>query len=265
MDEDAFRIYRGPGWFGVVVTSFFTSGAVVFGVLWGIQQGHIPGLVPTAQVSPPTASATPAQAQSAPANVKVPTLLGPPADAANELLAARGLRPVVRERRESPQAAGIVVAQDPLADSLMPRDGAVELTLSSGPPASVSVRDLTGKTLTDALSAHEAIGLKPGTLTGPETGERIVLASKPAPGASVAVASSDELTVELKGVEVPKLVGLSFSKAKKLLEESGLKLGKTRERYDEDRDPYVILQQSPEPGARVSPATAVELVRNEGD
>jgi beta-lactam-binding protein with PASTA domain len=81
----------------------------------------------------------------------------------------------------------------------------------------------------------------------------------------VASASSVELTVELKGVEVPKLVGLSFSKAKKLLEESGLTVGKTRERYDEDRSPYVILQQSPEPGARVSPATAIELVRNEGD
>src|SRR5690349_19201728 len=102
MDEDAFRIYRGPGWFGVIVTSFFTSSAVVFGVLWGIQQGHIPGLVQTPQASPAAAAAAPALAQSTPANVKVPTLLGLPSDTANELLAARGLRPVVRERRESP-------------------------------------------------------------------------------------------------------------------------------------------------------------------
>ena len=265
MDEDAFRIYRGPGWFGVIVTSFFTSSAVVFGVLWGIQQGHIPGLVQTPQASPAAAAAAPALAQSAPANVKVPTLLGLPSDTANELLGARGLRPVVRERRESPQAAGTVIAQNPLADSLMPRDGAVELTVSNGPPANVAVPELTGKALPDAVSALEAVGLKAGTLTGPDTGDRIVLASNPAPGAAVAPASSVALTVELKGVEVPKLVGLSFSKAKKLLEESGLTVGKTRERYDEDRDPYVILQQSPEPGARVSPSTAVELVRNEGD
>jgi len=263
MDEDAFRIYRGPGWLGVVVTSFFTSRAVVFGVLWGIQQGIIPGLVQPQK--PLDAQAAPAQAQNAPANVKVPAVIGLPADAANELLAARGLRPVVRERRESPQAANTVIAQDPLADSLVPRDGAVELTLSSGPPAQVSVPELTGKSLPDAISAIEASGLKVGKLNGPDSGERIVLASKPAPGSSVVRDSEVELTVELRGVEMPKLIGLSFAKAKKLIEEAGLTLGKVRERYDEDHDSYVILQQSPQPGVRVSPSTAVELVRNEGD
>ncbi|MFT3923792.1 MAG: PASTA domain-containing protein [Myxococcales bacterium] len=207
MDEDPFRLYRGPGWFGVIVTSFFTSSAVVFGVLWGIQSGHIPGLVQSAP--PPAASAAPALAQ-APANVKVPTILGLPADTANELLGARGLRPVVRERRESPQPAGIVIAQNPLADSLMPRDGAVELTLSSGPPANVAVPELTGKLLPDAIKELEAAGLKAGAVNGPDTGDRIVLASKPAPGASVSPESTVELTVELRGVEVPKLVGLSF-------------------------------------------------------
>ncbi len=263
MDEDGFRIYRGPGWLGVVVTSFFTSSAVVFGVLWGIQQGIIPGLVQTPKQ--PEAQAAPAQAQSAPANVKVPTVVGLPADAANELLAARGLRPVVRERRESAQAADTVVAQDPLADSLVPRDGAVELTLSSGPPAQVSVPELTGQALPDAISALEASGLKLGKLHGPEEGDRIVLASKPAPGASVDRESEVELTVELRGVEMPKLTGLSFARAKKLIEAAGLTLGKIRERYDEDHDPYVILQQSPQAGVRVTPATAVDIVRNEGD
>gem|GEM_PF-6820267 len=263
MDEDPFRLYRGPGWFGVIVTSFFTSSAVVFGVLWGIQSGHIPGLVQSAQ--PPEAAAQPALAQSAPVNVKVPTIVGLPAETANELLGARGLRPVVRERKESALAIDTVIAQSPLADSLVPRDGAVELTLSSGPPAQVAVPELTGKPLDVAIKELEAAGLKAGALLGPDAGERVVLASKPAPGAQVAPASSVDLTVELRGVEVPKLVGLSFSKAKKLLEESGLKLGKVRERFDEDRDPLVILQQSPEPLARVSPATTVDVVRNEGD
>jgi beta-lactam-binding protein with PASTA domain len=265
MDDDAFRLYRGPGWFGVVVTSLITSGLVMFGTLWAVQNGYVPAKLLSPAPEAPVASGTPAKAEGLAANVKVPTILGLPADTATELLSARGLRMVVRERRESSLAANTVITQDPLMDSTVPRDSPVAVTVSSGPPDDVEVPDLVGKSLADAQGVLEKAGFALGIITGPDSGDRVVLGSDPAPGAATTPGGTVKLTVGLAGSEVPKLTGMSVAKAKKLLESSGFALGKVRERYDDYADPYVVLQQTPEAGSRAPAGTAIDLIRNEGD
>jgi beta-lactam-binding protein with PASTA domain len=77
------------------------------------------------------------------------------------------------------------------------------------------------------------------------------------PGSTVA------LTLVAADVEVPKLVGLPWPRAKKLIESTGFKVGNVRERYDEYRDPYYILAQVPEAGTRAVKGSAIDLVRAE--
>ena len=52
-----------------------------------------------------------------------------------------------------------------------------------------------------------------------------------------------------------------MARAKRLIEDSGLKVGKTRERYDKYRDAWVVLEQTPEPGGHVAAGSSVDIVR----
>jgi serine/threonine-protein kinase len=201
-----------------------------------------------------------------PAHVKVPALLGLPLEVAGELLEARGLRLVVQHKSEHDEVPeNAVIAQDPLPDSSLPPSAAVNVTLSTGKPKTAAVPDLAGKSLDAAKAELEAAGFTLGELSGPESGERVVASSSPTAGSPVPTGSAVALTLEAVGVEVPTLVGLPWAKAKKLIEERGLALGKVRERFDEDREGYVVLQQSPSAGTRVPAGSKLDIVRNEGD
>jgi serine/threonine-protein kinase len=67
-------------------------------------------------------------------NVAVPNVAGQPADQAARTLADQGFRlGTTRSRREARVPAGIAVATQPAAGTIVPRGTAVELVISSGP------------------------------------------------------------------------------------------------------------------------------------
>jgi serine/threonine-protein kinase len=257
-DDDDYRISRasGPSWLGVILTSLLTSVVVLVAFLWALQHGFVmvPALSQKAQA--------PASSSNA-AHVAVPPLTGLSTATALELLSARGLRLVVRQKRANPAPVDTVIAQDPLADSRLPRDAQVVVVLSSGPSASSTVPDLAGKPLADALKELESAGLKADELA-PDAGvPRVVTGSEPAAGKTVERGSAVKLLLAPAGVELPKLVGISLTKAKKSLAELGLTLGKLRARYDEEAAAYLVLSQTPAPGTRVAPGSSVDLVYSE--
>ena len=51
-----------------------------------------------------------------------------------------------------------------------------------------------------------------------------------------------------QGAAVPKVVGTRLSRAKKVLEEAGFKVGKTVYKYDPCCGEYIILRQTPAEG-----------------
>lgn len=259
-DDYGYRIPNsGPGWISVIVISVLSSCTVLAAFQWATTHGIIPNSVLAASASAPAA---PDASKSDP--VKVPGLVGLPLNVAAELLDTRGLRLVVREKHEHAEApVDSVIAQDPLPDSSLPANSPVSVTLSSGPPREVAIPDMVGQSLEAAKSALEAAGFVVGEVSGPATGERVVASSTPPPGTAAPRGATVSITLEAVGIEVPQLVGLSWSKAKKLLEEKRLGVGKVRERFDEDRAPFVVLQQTPEAGARVPEGSKIDLVRNE--
>jgi beta-lactam-binding protein with PASTA domain len=255
--RDDYRIDTGPGWLGVILTSLITSCGVLIAFVWALQHGlvHVPALDQKAQGG--------ASAAGSSAHVSVPSLVGLPTSAAIELLGARGLRLVVRQKRANAAPVDVIIAQDPLADSRLARDAEVAVVLSSGPAAAGSVPSLVGKPLLEAVKELEAAGFKASDVPADAGEGRVVVATEPAAGKPLERGGLVKLQLAPAGVALPKLTGMSLTKAKKAITELGLSVGKLRSRYDEDIQAYEILAQTPAEGTVVAPGTPVELVYSE--
>lgn len=250
-----------PSWASVILVALIVSITTSLTTQWASDTGRLDGLWQAPQSAPAPAPVVAPGNDARP----VPQVIGLPRNTAAELLKARGLLLVVRERRPDPALPeGSIVAQDPLPDSELAQGSSVNVVLSAGAPAATTVPKVLGLTLADARNALESAKLQAGAVAGPAGGdERLVVACLPATGESVAPGSVVALTVGLPPVPVPKLVGLSLQRAKKAIEEAGLKVGKVKVRYDDNLDAFVVLSQTPEAGALAPAGSEVELVRNE--
>lgn len=249
---------RGPGWLAVLLISTVMSCAVVAAFQWASLNGHLPPVLSVpSQVAPAPA---PPKATS----IKVPKLVGLPMAVAGELLAARGLRLVVSDRREHESLpADAVVTQDPLPDSVLPEDSAVNVSVSTGAQADVAVPDVSGKTVEEAKTMLEGAGLTVAPLAESDPKDGVIERSEPQAAAVAARGSAVKLVLQSKTAEVPKVTGMSFGKAKKVLEDAGFKVGKVRQGADDYLDPGIILRQTPQAGAHLAPGGSVDLVKND--
>ncbi|MCG8554706.1 MAG: PASTA domain-containing protein [Proteobacteria bacterium] len=247
----------GPGCVSVVLLSMLTSAVVTVGILVAVQRFGLAGLEALLEGKP---------AEAAAEVVEVPDITSLPLAAAEEVLRARGLRLVVKEK-DSHASIPLdhVAAQTPLAGSQVNPQSEVSVVVSEG-SAIVSVPAVVGRSLADAKRALEQAGLRVGTPSATGKGPPgTVTAITPAPGTPVKTGSSVTLTVAPTGLQTPKLVGLSLSRAKAELAKRGLTLGQVRERYDRTKRAYVVLEQDPTPGSVVPRGATVDLVVNEGD
>ncbi len=258
--DNSYRNYeRGPGWLAVLLISLIVSCAVVAGFQWASLNGHLPALLTEPAHNAP--ALPPEKAES----IKVPRVTGLPMSVASELLAARGLRLVVTDKREDELApADTVVSQEPLSDSVVPENSPVNVVVSMGPAAGVAVPDVTGQTVEQAKAALEAAGLILTPLAESDPKEGMVDSTLPAATQSVARGSAVKLVLKSATGEVPRVVGMPFGRAKKVLEAAGFKIGKVRDGANDTRESDEILRQAPEPGARAAQGSTVDLVRNEG-
>ena len=97
----------------------------------------------------------------------------------------------------SDQPRGAVIASDPAAGTTLPLPATVSIMLSQG-PATVQIPDLTGRTLADAQSALEQLGLHLGATSRDTSSfmpENTVLSQAPSPGATVSAGASVNLRV----------------------------------------------------------------------
>ncbi len=238
----------------MILVSLITSCVVVFAAYMATDTGIVP--VPGLKFVPAPVAA--------PVMASVPALDGMTLGAATELLRGRGLTVLVREKQHHATAPiDTVIGQEPLAGSMLPPQAPVSVTLSSGKANETTVPELVGQTLEDATRALETAELKVGTVSGPASGLRTVEKSEPPPRALVTPGSAVALTLIAADIEVPKLVGLGWQRAKKLIEASGFKVGTVRDRYDEYRDAWVVLGQTPEAGTRAAKGSAIDIVRAE--
>lgn len=252
-DDDYSPVRRGPGWGGVIFVSLIVSLLTSFATAYFVERKGVDWIDGGAQAAP------------APETVQVPDLVGMTPEAADELLAGRGLRMVVAEEEPSTETPeGEIAGQAPLAGSRVDHGERVDVVVSTGAPL-IAIPPVVGRPLTEAQLMLTNAGLTVGRIS--ETGEGepgTVSETNPPQGTSTTPDTPIALIVVPAGVEVPDLVGKPHREARRLLEAAGLREGRVRRRYDESRGPYIVLEQDPAAGSRADPNGEIALTVNEG-
>jgi len=122
----------------------------------------------------------------------------------------------------SDQPRGAVIASDPPAGTTLDLPATVSITLSQG-PSTIQIPDLTGRTLADARSALEQLGLHLGATTQDTSSfmpENSVIGQAPSPGSTVSAGASVNLRVS-RFPPPPRLAPLDTARVDSLTSSPG--------------------------------------------
>ncbi len=99
--------------------------------------------------------------------------------------------------RTSDRPRGAVMDSDPAAGEVIPLPAVVRIAISQG-PATLQVPDLTGRTVADARSTLEQLGLRLGAITSDTSSfqpENTILSQSPGPGQTVSAGGHVSLRI----------------------------------------------------------------------
>jgi len=191
--------------------------------------------------------------------VRVPNLVGQPAQAAEATLSERELvLGQVSERADPDTEAGLVVEQSPAAGELVDAATVVDIVVSTGRERTLVPR-VVGLDVADARPAITDAGLVLGDVAdqASDQPEGTVLEVLPPEGTEVEVGSSVTLTVSSGKVEVPDVIGLPRGEAEATLSQAGFQVLVNEETSTET--PGTVVFQAPSPGQEVSAGTRVAI------
>jgi serine/threonine-protein kinase len=169
-------------------------------------------------------------------------------------------------RVTSPQAAGLVLRQDPVGGTKADEGSTVTLTVSSGPPGapSVTIPSVIGEPVAQAKAAITKAGLKVGrTISQPsdQFAAGTVVDTSPNAGQPVTAGSLVTLVVSSgkAKVAVPDETGQPQGAAKAALTNAGFKVT-TSTQQTATTQPGNVISQSPTGGTQAVPGSTVNLV-----
>ena len=198
------------------------------------------------------------------AQVVVPSVAGKSEADAITALEAQGFTVGTSERASSPTVPeGSVISTDPAEGTKADKGSQVVLVLSSGAEAAAVPR-LVGKTYEEARAELEDtlnfVAKRDDVFSDKPIGTVV----KQSPVAGTTIRKGDTVTLSVsKGpelVEVPRLSLETQASAKALLEDAGLALGSVTTRETSKRDPGLVLDQTPKPGANAPKGSSVDIV-----
>jgi serine/threonine-protein kinase len=195
---------------------------------------------------------------------KVPNVVGMTFDRAARTLERSGFIVVQGESRHHRiVAAGIVLQQDPPADSRQKRGTEVRLAISAG-QRTADVPQVTGMTEQQARVALANAGFQLGPISR-QTSEHPrgnVFMSDPAPGTRTQLPATVSLLVS-EGpavINLPDLIGRTLPEARSLLEQIGLRIGNVSRDTSSFQPENTVIRQAPRPGQTVPSRGSVDLV-----
>lgn len=157
---------------------------------------------------------------------------------------------------------GVVLEQDPPAQSRQPRGTTVTLATSRG-QLEAQVPGVIGLTRQQAEAALTNAGIQLGDVGQRESsaprGE--VIAVEPTAGTTLQLPAAVRIVVSSgpSQLEMPDVVGQSYAQARVFLEQVGLRPEQPTYDPDSYMPEFTVLSQSPEAGAMVSPGARVSL------
>ena len=199
---------------------------------------------------------------SGPGTVPVPDVVGQRLARARQRLEEAGFTVAEPVEQADDAEPGIVIAQDPGANTQAEADATVTLTVSTG-PAMATVPDVTGGSVDDARAELEAADLIVGDVVEQETPaapEGQVIAQSPSAGEEVDPGTAVTLTVAVAAPEettVPSVIGLSGGNAQATLEQAGFIVVSQGAYSDQPED--TVIEQVPAAGAAAAPGDTVRI------
>ncbi|HEU5184815.1 MAG TPA: PASTA domain-containing protein [Gemmatimonadaceae bacterium] len=198
-----------------------------------------------------------------PSDRKVPNVVGMTYDEAARRLTAVGFRAASGEQRFHASAPpGTVLEQDPPEGAVEAKGAEIVLHVSSGQRRG-EVPNVVGMTRQQAELAIENAGLDVGAVEEIRSTQPrgTVSASRPVAGTRVTVPSSVTLTVSVgpASVDMPDVVGESYSRARTVLEQLGLRVGDVNVDSTSLAPGNTVISQSPAAGRAVGAGARVAL------
>lgn len=207
-------------------------------------------------------------AQLVSSDVPVPSVTGIDYDSAVAHLKGAGFKSARGEQRfTTAEPEGIVLAQDPLPGSILPKGSKVVLDVSRGQRQG-EVPHVVGLTREQAVLAIQNAGLDTGEIaeTRNDAPRGQVLSSDPAGGARVALPSAVHLVVSSgpATLRVPDVTGQDYSSARSLLGQVGFAVGPVRVDSTSTFPPSTVISQSPAANSSAPAGSTVNLTISAG-
>ncbi len=203
-------------------------------------------------------------AEVIPDEARVPNVVGMTFDRASRALQSAGFTAVEGEQRfHRVVAPGVVLQQDPPADSRQKRGVEVRLAVSAG-QRSAEVPQVTGLTEQAARVALANAGFELGPITRVNSDQPrgMVVMSDPPPGEQAELPASVTLVVS-EGPAViiaPDLTGRTLAESRSLLEQIGLRVGNVARDTSSIYPENTIISQVPGGGQPVTAGGTVNVV-----
>ena len=239
-------------------------------------QQYSPGLVLKQSIDPGQVVGEGTQVHfsvsKAPSKVVVPNVVGRTAEQAAELANTANLQFATSSEYSSSVAQGLVIRQDPKANTEAAGDSTLNVVVSLGAnpdkkDTKVAVPDVAGKTADAAADALGKAGLAVSTTSKYSTSvaEGRIISQKPAAGKKVASGTTVKVVVSLGAkkvpqVVVPDLMGCTWSDAKGVLQGVGLKAAKQGSAKGYVIDQSIAAGTEVEKGTRVTVTLQAETV-----
>ena len=183
-------------------------------------------------------------------------------------LQALGLVLMVGGREPHPQATpGTVVRQAMPAGQRVPRGQGISVTLAAAMP---KVPDVGGRPLDEATRMLEEAGytVQVGAAQPHAQVQKGHVVSQ-SPRAGTALEAKRTVVIQPSGgpesLEVPKLVGTAYAKAKANIKKAGFEVGPIHWVDLAETPTYLVLRQKPAPGEQAPPGSAITMTVNSGD
>jgi beta-lactam-binding protein with PASTA domain len=195
----------------------------------------------------------------------VPDLVGSNLEQARVITEARDLLLVVGGEEENEEVpANVISRQTPLPGSVISSKSTITVYVSKG-ASQVIVPDLVGHGLSEATVQLTDLGLRIGEVRSEESAqieEDKIISTIPEAGTKVK--PQDAITVVLsrgiETVEVPRLIGRSFSSAKRIIESAGFVVGNVRYEVSTEYNVGIVMGQNPPSGRKAKKGTAIDVV-----
>ncbi|WP_018962704.1 PASTA domain-containing protein [Coprothermobacter platensis] len=157
-------------------------------------------------------------------------------------------------------APGVVIAQTPDGGILAPSGQEVRLIVSKGLKL-VELPNLIGLSGADAIDKVKSLGLRIGSITEVQTGDRFVVKDQdPAEGSLTVEGDVVNLTVGIpKLVRVPALIGLTLENAQNAITSAGLKVGQITRTATSNTQVEIVKAQSPRSGVFRYEGTVINI------